>query len=437
VTEQTNAPASLPQAPSRDLLEHVQGLLGAKPPGGDFLVPGSTPVVAFGDILQARVATLGINPSVAEFSRDGVPITPRRLATVGSLGLVEGEAPNLEHARELLHDCRTYYARNPYWRWFLPLERLLTAATGYSYTSGTACHLDLVPWATDPVWGGIPSRQAREELLSAGLPYLQYLLRHLDLRLLLMNGAQVVNQVAATRLGELEHVDTIPYDDRGSTTKLYVGEGNGVLFLGWSVNVQGTPGRAPSGSASVWRTGSAEREPIGSRHRRRKKAARRQSRRASRCLSTTCWRTCEGGWRRRTRRRSRRSRTLAVGQCCGQRSAQPRSLSTPILSAPQLRNLSTRWRNEPCGGGWSPTAVEKSIKLFFGSTAHPPPDGIAIRLTRCRSNWTSDPSRDDPRLSVGDLRATSSSAAERVCVWQHERHRSGSWLGPSWTREAA
>ena len=35
-------------------------------PSDTYVVPGSTPVVAFGNALTATVATLGINPSRAE-----------------------------------------------------------------------------------------------------------------------------------------------------------------------------------------------------------------------------------------------------------------------------------------------------------------------------------------------------------------------------------
>ena len=52
------------------------------------VVPGSTPVVAFGDPFVATVATLGINPSLREFLNGGQFLDgpSRRLATLRSLG---------------------------------------------------------------------------------------------------------------------------------------------------------------------------------------------------------------------------------------------------------------------------------------------------------------------------------------------------------------
>ena len=47
--------------------EYVATRLRQEPPRGAPVVPGSTPVVAFGDPTRAAVATLGINPSWKEF----------------------------------------------------------------------------------------------------------------------------------------------------------------------------------------------------------------------------------------------------------------------------------------------------------------------------------------------------------------------------------
>jgi hypothetical protein len=37
-------------------------------------------------------------------------------------------------------------------KWFDQMEEFVLTNTGYSYFDGTACHLDLIQWATDPVW---------------------------------------------------------------------------------------------------------------------------------------------------------------------------------------------------------------------------------------------------------------------------------------------
>ena len=54
------------------------------------VVAGSTPVVSFGDPVDAPVATLGINPSSSEFLDSSGALldgAERRLATLASLGV--------------------------------------------------------------------------------------------------------------------------------------------------------------------------------------------------------------------------------------------------------------------------------------------------------------------------------------------------------------
>src|SRR4051794_16684783 len=123
-------------------------------PAGVPAVRGSTPVVAFGGVGTARVATLGLNPSRIEFldgngrmlAGDG-----RRLETLPSLGCADLTSAPDATVERVLAGCNGYFRRRPY-NWFNKLERVLRYV-GASYFDDTACHLDLVQWATDPVWG--------------------------------------------------------------------------------------------------------------------------------------------------------------------------------------------------------------------------------------------------------------------------------------------
>jgi hypothetical protein len=130
-------------------------------------VPGSTPVLSFGNASHAAVATLGLNPSRQEFlDRNGRELgdTARRFETLASLG-----APTLDSAPEamvhrVVNACNGYFEGNPYRGWFDQLEAVLQSVRA-SYYDGTACHLDLVQWATDPVWSKLPSA-VRNRLLA-------------------------------------------------------------------------------------------------------------------------------------------------------------------------------------------------------------------------------------------------------------------------------
>ena len=138
------------------------------PPEGCAVIPKSTPVVAFGDPRRVRVATLGINPSSAEFNdRSGELLTGprRRLATLDSIGAGSYTGIDDEAARRILDDCAMYFQRRPY-GWFNALDQILRPALAASYFDGSACHLDLVQWATDPIWQDLPE-QVQARLLSA------------------------------------------------------------------------------------------------------------------------------------------------------------------------------------------------------------------------------------------------------------------------------
>jgi len=221
---------------------HVVAAVRRRPPGGAPVVPGSTPVVAFGDPSRAEVATLGINPSRAEFIQHGSLLRgkERRLSTFESLGAGALTCLSTVQVAEIVADCSAYFEHNPYRRWFDPLDALLRAATDTSYYDATACHLDLVQWATDPVWGKIADRTVRQALLDDGVPHLRAQLARENVRLVLLNGRQVIEQVMHAGLADLIEVGNIPFAH--SRCRLFAAAGEGVRWIGWSTNLQSSWG---------------------------------------------------------------------------------------------------------------------------------------------------------------------------------------------------
>jgi hypothetical protein len=196
---------------------------------------GTTPVISFGNSLQARVATLGINPSSREFvakSGDLMAGPNRRLATLDSLGVAGVESLKVRQIQTVIEECASYFQRRPYRRWFDPLNQVLQDGLSASYYEGTACHLDLVQWATDPFWGELP-RKAKKLLLEDQL-------RFSKIRLVILNGRQVIDQVHNVGLAKLDVRGRLPFA-RG-VYSLYSGSGAGVEFLGWSANLQNSRG---------------------------------------------------------------------------------------------------------------------------------------------------------------------------------------------------
>lgn len=100
------------------------------------VVARSTPVVAFGDPVAATVATLGINPSGREFLDGAGRLlggSQRRLATLDSLGANSYDDLHRGHGEIVVEECASYFERQPYRRWFNPLDRILRDAIGVSY----------------------------------------------------------------------------------------------------------------------------------------------------------------------------------------------------------------------------------------------------------------------------------------------------------------
>lgn len=220
--------------------EYVARRVRQDPPADRFVVAGSTPVVSFGDASTACVATLGLNPSRMEFAEHGSWLTgpQRRLATLESLRVRSLADLTDAAVAQVVADCNRYFERNPYWSWFSQLEAVLNKVTNTSYHDGDACHLDLVQWATDPVWGQIPDSQVKKALIEADSVFLEEQLGAENIEVVLVNGSGVSNQLE--RLGvDLELVDRL---DMGIGCDVVVGHDFGSLIVGWSRNLQSSPG---------------------------------------------------------------------------------------------------------------------------------------------------------------------------------------------------
>jgi len=96
-----------------------------------------------------------------------------------------------------------------------------------------------VQWATAPVWGKLPEG-VKQGLLKEGLPHLRNQLKFGKIRLVFLNGRQVLEQVAAVGLARLKSSDTLRVGTLACS--LYSGEGEGVQFIGWSTNLQSSFG---------------------------------------------------------------------------------------------------------------------------------------------------------------------------------------------------
>lgn len=164
------------------------------------VIDWSCPVPFFGDICTARIATVGINPSNREFvDAQGMCLAPgqRRLPTLDSLGRSKWSEVDALQVRQVFDACRSYFSHNPYDNWFRTLDRVLGELPATYYGEApTACHLDLVPFATATKWGDLtPSERA--SLMDSSRSAMAELLRDSGISVLILNGMSVVRQFEA------------------------------------------------------------------------------------------------------------------------------------------------------------------------------------------------------------------------------------------------
>ena len=171
--------------------------LDSEPMYGTEVIQWSCPVPSFGDPTQAYVATLGINPSNREFLDGGgeeLQGQQRRLHTLTSLGIASWSEADARHLDLVIQTSRSYFARNPYSNWFSKLNFVISGLNASYYDSpGTACHIDLVPYATAKKWSEL-SRRQQSYLLNVAQDILGVILRDSPIRILILNGSSVVKR---------------------------------------------------------------------------------------------------------------------------------------------------------------------------------------------------------------------------------------------------
>lgn len=221
------------------------------------MLPGSLPVVSFGDPNQATVATLSLNPSWREFeSPDGVWLSGsrRRLASLISLGLSDPRELDDEQVATVVAESNAYFGGPNWYRtWFHWLESMLSVSGAGSYLDGTACHLDLVQWATKPAQG-----ELREDiwarLVEQDREFLRWQLANCNVRVLLLNGASVVEWLQEAELVHDVGAEVVPYvaSNGRAELRVYRADADGVLVLGWNRPLAGALSTDGRRKLSAW-----------------------------------------------------------------------------------------------------------------------------------------------------------------------------------------
>ena len=233
---------------SEEIKKRVLERVMAPYPKNCHVVPYSTPVVSFGNPETSTVATLGINPSSGEFfdkKKNLLGLEKKRLVDAEVLGLPsEIEQLDLEQAEQVLQGCFKYFETEKHYEWFNVLEEYVLEPAGASYFQSTedekdlACHLDLVQWATDPVWGDIKDKGIQKTLLANDFDFLRFQLETYKFKKLFLNGQEVVTQFKNLGIAELVEVGQTPFQSDGKMSPLYRGRFGDTEVWGWGLNIQ-------------------------------------------------------------------------------------------------------------------------------------------------------------------------------------------------------
>lgn len=225
------------------LPDYITAMVRRTTPENCSVVPGSTPIVSFGDFQKARVATLGINPSDKELldnRGDFLVGNKQRFETLRSLDALSTEMLTDEQVRRVFEACENYFNGNQY-KWFTDLEKVIKQGLGASYFDGSACHLDLVQWATQTKWGKLPM-DVRDTLLADGTTHLVSQLTAENIKYVIVCGRAVWDELSATQLVEYDEVKTIHFGAKNTPCRLRIGHGHNTTFLGWTSNIQSQHG---------------------------------------------------------------------------------------------------------------------------------------------------------------------------------------------------
>jgi hypothetical protein len=227
-----------------ELAEWLLSMVRRTPPMPDLIVEKSTPVVSFGDFRNASIATLGINPSNLEFEDRGGNLLiggNRRLATIDLSSATRFSTLTDPQVEQIIDECNRYFQVNPYRSWFKTLDDVIRPALQASYFDGTACHLDLVQWATKQKWSALNS-ESKTALLNDGRPHLNNQLTKSNIKLVVVNGRSVWNEIEAAGLGKPENIGSLSFGTKNTSCQLFQCDFANVRFVGWTANLQSQHG---------------------------------------------------------------------------------------------------------------------------------------------------------------------------------------------------
>lgn len=235
---------------------------------GAHSVVGSLPILFFGDLYSAQIATVGINPSDQEYL-DGkgseLEGSARRFETLSSLHASSRSSLTEAQCAQAIATMRGYFRRKPtVYRWFRSLERVLEGM-GYFYSKGQVAHLDLVQEATTPTWSALRGshRSEADNLLANDLPFLQWQIATFPLRAVICNGMTVFKRVCGLLDQPVDIANSTQGDMKLVTWYATRGQirGRTITVVGWNIPLARPTGLGIDGEGTLGHTLAAYIEP--------------------------------------------------------------------------------------------------------------------------------------------------------------------------------
>ncbi len=183
-------------------------------PETSYTVADSLPILFFGNLFKAKVASIGLNPSGKEYLGPNGELLygkSRRFETLSALRATSRQALSEDQCNLAIRRMLAYFNEGrSYDAWFNHLGRV-ARGMGLSYIEGDMVHLDLVQEATQPTWSSLRevSRSEARNLLERDVPFLRRLMQEFSFEAVLCNGRTVLENVTALTNGAIKPLGEI------------------------------------------------------------------------------------------------------------------------------------------------------------------------------------------------------------------------------------
>lgn len=233
-------------------------------PASPSTVPGSLPVLFFGDLLMAKIATVSLNPSRLEYlNKRGEELDgpERRFETLGSLRAGDRSSLSAGQCNRAISTMRGYFdPGRPAYSWFAPLARV-AQGMGRPYSAREAAHLDLVQEATVLPWSKLAAERPEEVqmLLDQDRPFLLWQLETFPLEVLVCNGKTTLGSMVGLTGADVIAEGTLTPRRKWTVAVATVGSRT-MAVAGWNMPLAQAPGMTREEQAAL---GTFLREELG------------------------------------------------------------------------------------------------------------------------------------------------------------------------------